>query len=506
MSRFSIQTVWKAKDRLTAPVTKMQNRIGKFARSVEKNLTRANRVATKFLGTLGKSLKKGFKAASVGAAGVAAALGLITREFMKIENAEASFTPMLGSVEKAKNAIKTLNELAAQTPFELTDLTSVASKLFPMIGDNMPKMVKTIRMLGDLAGGSGERLQSIATAFTRMMMKGRTEMMELNMLNDRNVPIFKELQKVLGVNARTFFKLSAAGRITSDNVLKAFKNMTGEGGMFHNAMDIASKTTSGLLARMRENISMTAAALGEILNPTIKDLINLVTKTAEKIRTWLEVTENKQMVIKHFNEFVEGAKKAIKGLYEQIKNKGEAVQAFEKLKKVMSILADGIIWLGEHGKTIAMVTAGFVGLAVAIKGVALVAAGIAAVASAPISVLVAGFTAVLAIIAKIASKSEKVKEIYNKIKGGVTDKIEGVKEGFKKTFGIGRGPSYSSKNSRMGSRSRVTGSNVRALESIRESRSLEKTEVTIKDETGRAEVTKGGDSSGFRLAASGEFG
>ena len=50
--RFSVEAVFKAVDRVTAPVTKMQNKIGKFTRSVERNLRKVNKAFGKFAGLL----------------------------------------------------------------------------------------------------------------------------------------------------------------------------------------------------------------------------------------------------------------------------------------------------------------------------------------------------------------------------------------------------------------------------------------------------------------------
>jgi len=50
--RFSVEAVFKAIDRVTAPVSRMQNRVGKFTRSMGRGLTRLNRGVDKFAGGL----------------------------------------------------------------------------------------------------------------------------------------------------------------------------------------------------------------------------------------------------------------------------------------------------------------------------------------------------------------------------------------------------------------------------------------------------------------------
>lgn len=48
--RFSVEAVFKAVDRITAPVSKMQNRMGKFTRSMNRGLTKVNRNVNKLAG------------------------------------------------------------------------------------------------------------------------------------------------------------------------------------------------------------------------------------------------------------------------------------------------------------------------------------------------------------------------------------------------------------------------------------------------------------------------
>ena len=71
--RFSIEAVFKAKDRLTAPISKMQNRITKFTRSMERGLRKANRAVGKLGAALGKGVKAGaaIAVASITAVGLA---------------------------------------------------------------------------------------------------------------------------------------------------------------------------------------------------------------------------------------------------------------------------------------------------------------------------------------------------------------------------------------------------------------------------------------------------
>ena len=75
MARFAIETVFKAIDRITAPVTKMETRVGKFARVTDRHLKSVNAVTTgliKGLDGVGKAAAAGFAAVVTGAAALTA--------------------------------------------------------------------------------------------------------------------------------------------------------------------------------------------------------------------------------------------------------------------------------------------------------------------------------------------------------------------------------------------------------------------------------------------------
>lgn len=106
--RFSVEAVFKAIDRVTAPVTKMQNRIGKFTRSASRGFHRLNRSVKKF--------GAGLKRASV--VGVAA-LGIFA----------AASTAVLGAGADFEQAIVNVGAVSLQTRDQIAPLEKLALKL-----------------------------------------------------------------------------------------------------------------------------------------------------------------------------------------------------------------------------------------------------------------------------------------------------------------------------------------------------------------------------------------
>lgn len=110
--RFSVEAVFKAIDRVSAPVSRMQNRISKMTRSMERGLHRVN----KSMNNLGEGIKRGAIAAT-------AALALTTGAMADVISVGAQFEQTLvnaaakfpGEVKKGTPAFKMLEDAARKT-------------------------------------------------------------------------------------------------------------------------------------------------------------------------------------------------------------------------------------------------------------------------------------------------------------------------------------------------------------------------------------------------------
>jgi tape measure domain-containing protein len=521
--RFSVEAVFKAVDRVTAPVSRMQNRVGKFTRGMSRGLRTVNKTLSQTTGLLKQGAKAALRFGAVGVGVLTASVGLLVREFSKVENAEAAFTPLLGGAERAREAVEALNATAASTPFQFETLASAANQLLPVMNGNIERTIKTLRMLGDTAGGNAQKLESITRGFTKAMLKGKVDMESLNMIAEAGVPIFGDLAAVMGTEVNeAFFKMISAGKVTTAQLTKAFEKMTTEGGIFFNGMEIASKTTTGLLSTFKDNVSLTAAELGGVLAPTIKDLIRGATAIAQRIRAWVKA--NRELISEKFLKFVGTTKTAISGFIDTLQTLNRENSILERLGEIVVGVAAAFAFLAEHGTTIATVIAGVVGLNAVLGILTGVLTAVSVVMAAnPVTLLV---LALVAAAAAIILAWEPIKAFFADLWGGVVDifdsAVERVLAVVDRIMGIvsavtgavsavGSGisdffnPDENATGSTRGGRPQIVSPQERVARSIDEQRTTSTAEVTIKDDTGRAEVTSGRLGPGLKLQSSGAF-
>ncbi len=121
--RFTVETVFKAIDRITAPVTRMQNRVGKFTRGMERGLRRANRSTDRFF----RGMKTGAVAAAASLAIVATAMGNVVRIGADFEQQIVNATVKMAGIDKSSaeftNTLRDL-EAAARKQGATTEFTA----------------------------------------------------------------------------------------------------------------------------------------------------------------------------------------------------------------------------------------------------------------------------------------------------------------------------------------------------------------------------------------------
>ena len=533
MTKYSIETVFKAIDRISAPMRKMQSRMKRFSNAGVRAFKNLDRAAGKVLRTFSKIGKTAFKGVAIAGGLAATAIGLLVREFSKVENAQAAFTPLLGGVDKARIAVEKLNETAASTPFQFETLAGAMSQLLPVMNGDIDNTIKTIRMMGDAAGGNAQKLESITRGYTKAMLKGKVDMESLNMIAEAGVPIFSELADSMGTKTgEKFFKQISAGKVTTEQLTKAFEKMTGEGGIFSGGMEIASRTTTGLFSTLKDNVSLTAAAIGGALAPAVKELIQDATRIAKKVRAW--AIANKDLIQQKFTKFVKELKKNLKQLFTEFQKLNQEHSFVDRVIEFMVAIKDSIVFFSKYGAMIGKMVAALIGVSLVIKATTL-AVGILGVAFNtafwPIAAL-AGAAAL--IIANWEPLKAFFANLWDAIGGTIFAAIENINAAIDAMFAkldrlsqlnrdfgpgkIGTTLSEGAFNAVQGVKSAfmsdeerqaitpgIVTPSERVSKTISETVNKSSAEVTIKDDTGRAQVTGGKLTNNIKLQPSGAF-
>lgn len=208
----------------------------------------------------------------------------------KVEQLEISFRTLLGSQEKASALIAEIKSYGTVTPYDTEGLAQ-AARLMLSYGMSSSKIMPTLQMLGDIAMGDKDKLQSLTLAFSQMSASGRVCKEDLNQMVDAG---FNPLQIISEKTGKSIGELTdevSKGAISVQDIEQAFIDATSEGGKFHNMVNNMSDSIAGKTAQMTDNWENFKASIGGLLKPaylgaiqTTTSAIDAMTKAIERLK------------------------------------------------------------------------------------------------------------------------------------------------------------------------------------------------------------------------------
>ena len=205
----------------------------------------------------------------------------------KVEQLEISFSTLLGSQEKANSLLAELKSYGTVTPYDTEGLAQ-AARLMLSYGMSANKVMPMLKILGDIAMGDKEKLQSLALAFSQMSASGRVYKQDLNQMVNAG---FNPLQIIAEKTGKSIGELNdelSAGKISVNQIEQAFIDATSEGGKFHNMVNNMSNSLEGKIASMADEWENLKAAIGGLSSPVVTVAIDMTTWGIQKLTNAIE--------------------------------------------------------------------------------------------------------------------------------------------------------------------------------------------------------------------------
>lgn len=178
------------------------------------------------------------------------------------EKSAIAFEVMTKSSTLARNLLADLNKMAVETPFHSADLVDYAREL-KSFGTETDNIIPTLHMLGEVASGTGGRMDRIILAFGQVQTAGRLMGQELRQFTNAGIPLMEYLAAVMGKPVDQVTHLVHTGQVGFPLVVQAFKRMTEEGGRFHGLMErINQETTAGRFENLTEKVQLKMRDVG----------------------------------------------------------------------------------------------------------------------------------------------------------------------------------------------------------------------------------------------------
>ena len=208
------------------------------------------------------------------------------------EDLGISMEVMTGSAAKGNELLEKIKEYAIKTPFTTVEITEATQSLLAY-GVPLKDMMWTIKTLGDISGGSAEKLNQLTYAYARTASEGSLSGMTMKMFRSTSFNPLAVIAQRTGESMIEIKKRMSEGKVSIDEVNQAMVDATSEGGRFFGMLEKKSQTFSGLMSTLKDDLQITSAVMGDAFLPTLKTVEHtLITLTSNfrELPVWIQQT------------------------------------------------------------------------------------------------------------------------------------------------------------------------------------------------------------------------
>lgn len=207
---------------------------------------------------------------------------------MEIEHTRTTFGTLMQDMQQGTQLVKDLQEYAENSSFDFKGLADSAQLMLAYGSVAQDKVLPTLKMMGDIAGGNAQKMYSLSLGFSQMASTGRLMGQDLNQMINAGFNPLQEISRTTGIAVSDLRKRMEKGAISVEMVSNAFKTATSEGGRFYKGEERAAQTLQGKYNSMVEGIQALMTQIGEKTTSGAKNVVDAITGWVDKIRANLD--------------------------------------------------------------------------------------------------------------------------------------------------------------------------------------------------------------------------
>ena len=257
-----------------------------------------------------KSIEYMIKRGAMIGTAVAGLAGFGIKAQAELETAEVGFTTLLGSSQKAREAIEMIKKDAKSTPFELPGLLS-ANQLLTSVTEDAKRSETFLLNVGKALSAMGKgqpELDRIIINLQQIAQVGHASEIDMKQFAYAGVDAYKLIAESTGMSVKEVRALQDEGKLTFDMLEKAFNDAGTGAGKYAKAFENAGGTWNQIWSNFKDTMSQSMASI-------VKDsgLFDEVKKQAQNLMTWVD--QNKDEIGKW-----------VKGAFEWIMKNGNTIK------------------------------------------------------------------------------------------------------------------------------------------------------------------------------------
>ncbi len=301
-------------------------------KAAESNIARSITAMDGQFASVGANIKSAFSGISGLLSGVGAALGAVTlggiikdtvNTMSAFEQLEIQLRSVMGSAEAGDQAFAWIKKFAADTPFEVSEVTKAFMLLKNMGLDPMDGTLKALADQSAKAGQGAEGLQRTALALGQAFTKGKLQGEEMNQLLEAGVPAWDLLSQALGKSAADLQEMAGKGELGRDAIKSLIEEI---GKAAEGSSGAAMNSLSGQVSNLHDNLAnfaddiRKAGGLGGV-----KDIIGELNNAFQSLKADGSLNEWAEGISASFNAMASVVTAAMTAVTEAVSVFGEVV-------------------------------------------------------------------------------------------------------------------------------------------------------------------------------------
>lgn len=252
-----------------------------------------------------------------------------------LETSITSWTTLLGTQEQAKQMMDDITSYASSTPFSKVGVDEMAKQLTNagFAGEDLFDQLTKFGNMGSAFGIQEDSLKEMVRQYSQVQMAQVAYTEDLNILQDRGIPIYKGLAEVMGVTVAEVKKMAGEGKITADIYNEAINSIASN---TEGAMEAQSKTFSGMMSTLQDVTSNIVTKIVEPLFNKVNELLNIAMPILDSFNSKLNEGQSFWTALK---ETVDEFLPSLNPVMEIMENLGEAITT-------------GLGWIMDNGEAL----------------------------------------------------------------------------------------------------------------------------------------------------------
>lgn len=200
----------------------------------------------------------------------------------QLEMQRLSIGAILQNQAQANELFNRIKALATQSPFGVVELDQMTKQL-TAYGFKYNELFDMTKRLADISAATGTGVDRLALALGHVRSEAALSGYTLRQFAMGNVPLLQKLSEKLGKSTEEIRKMVRAKQISYDDVVGVLKDLTDEGGMFHNMQEVISQSVKAKFKNVKDAMDIMYGEMAE------GDIGEALKEVAEVL---MEVTKN----------------------------------------------------------------------------------------------------------------------------------------------------------------------------------------------------------------------